>query len=137
MQGHGQEQAPRAMRIKAWAKVNLALNIVGRRPDRIPRPRNRHAGIVLPNIMRYYGGNIGRAGGRPRQYVCRPVITVTVTGDMTWMSPVCRVVGAALHSAARALQVPGASQSPSIIYSAFRWAQGLRRSADAAAVLVV
>jgi len=68
-----QAQVPQAVRIKAWAKVNLALNIVGKRPDGYHDLETvMHRIDLADDVEVVRGSDLTGAG--------RPAITVTVTG---------------------------------------------------------
>ena len=140
-QGHGQEQAPRAMRIKAWAKVNLALNIVGRRPDGYHDLETvMHRIDFADDVEVVMGSDLAGAGRRPVSRVCRPVITVTVTGDadLDVSGVPCGRGNVAFRAAQAFLESLGRYESVSIsIRKRIPVGAGLGGgSADAAAVLV-
>ena len=145
MQGHGQEHAPRTVRVKAWAKVNLALNIVGRRPDGYHDLETVMHRIDLADDVEVVRGSDltgpgNRAGNRAVSRVCRPVITVTVAGvaDLDVSGVPSDRGNVAFRAAQAFLECLGRPESVSIsIQKRIPVGAGLGGgSADAAAVLV-
>lgn len=127
-----QAQAPRAMRIKAWAKVNLALNIVGRRPDGYHDLETVMHRIDLADDVEVVRGSDSADDGRP-------AITVTVTGiaNLDVAGVPCDRGNAAFRAAQAFLECLGHSEPVSInIQKRIPVGAGLGGgSADAAAVL--
>ena len=141
MQGRGQEQAPRAVRVKAWAKVNLALNIVGRRPDGYHDLETvMHRVDLADDVEVIRGSDLTGAGDRAVSRACRPVITVTVAGlaDLNVTGVPSDRGNIAFRAAQAFLECLGRSEPVSIIIQKrIPVGAGLGGgSADAAATLV-
>ena len=141
MQGHGQEHAPRTVRVKAWAKVNLALNIVGRRPDGYHDLETvMHRVDLADDVEVIRGSDLTGAGDRAVSRACRPVITVTVAGlaDLNVTGVPSDRGNIAFRAAQAFLECLGRSEPVSIIIQKrIPVGAGLGGgSADAAATLV-
>ncbi len=126
-------QAPQAMRVKAWAKVNLALNIVGRRLDGYHDLETvMHRIDLADDVEVIRGSDLTGAG--------RSAITVTVTGvaDLDVSGVPCDRGNIAFRAAQAFLKCLGRSEPVSIsIQKRIPAGAGLGGgSADAAAVLV-
>ena len=142
MQAQAQEpQEPQAVRVKAWAKVNLALDIVGRRPDGYHDLETvMHRIDLADDVEVVRGSDLTGAGDRAVGRACTPVITVTVAGvaNLDVSGVPCDRGNVAFRAAQAFLECLGLSESVSIsIQKRIPVGAGLGGgSADAAAVLV-
>ncbi len=128
-----QGQVPQAMRVKAWAKVNLALNIVGKRPDGYHDLETvMHRIDLADDVEVVKDSNLTGAG--------RPAIAVTVRGvaDLDISGVPCDRGNIAFRAAQAFLECLECSEPVSIsIQKRIPVGAGLGGgSADAAAVLV-